>query len=87
MSADEAAQTQKPKSAEAEKPAKGKKALPANCAQCNKRIRRKTWYYRNGKHFCGKPCAKKHMEKLQEDKAKAAAGAKEGEAAPETKAA
>ena len=31
-----------------------KKLKPTNCAQTNKRIRRKDWYYRNGKYFSNK---------------------------------
>jgi hypothetical protein len=33
-----------------------KKEKPANCAACNKSIRKKRWYYRNGKYFCTKRC-------------------------------
>ena len=29
---------------------------PANCATCNKSIKKKRWYYRNGKYFCSKRC-------------------------------
>ncbi|MFH1854230.1 MAG: hypothetical protein ABH815_02850 [Candidatus Omnitrophota bacterium] len=29
---------------------------PANCMKCNKRLKRKTWYYRNGGYYCGKRC-------------------------------
>ncbi len=93
MSAD-AAKTDKKPEAAAEKPATGKKALPTNCQQCNKRIRRKNWLYRNGKYFCGDKCAKTQMQKNVEEKAKAAEAAKakkEGEgaapAAPEATAA
>ena len=32
----------------------GKKLRPTNCAQSNKRIRRKDWYYRDGKYFANK---------------------------------
>ncbi len=40
-------------------PEKTKKSeKPKNCAQCNKPIKRKNWYYRNGKYFCGKGCWK-----------------------------
>ena len=37
---------------------KKKKSQPTNCAQSNKRIRRKDWYYRNGKYFANKQCFK-----------------------------
>ena len=33
---------------------KKKKSWPTNCVQSNKRIRRKDWYYRNGKYFANK---------------------------------
>lgn len=71
MSADQA----KTKPAAAEKPATGKKAQPTNCTQCNVRIRRKSWYYRNGKHFCGPNCAKLYREKQAAEKEKATAEA------------
>jgi len=29
---------------------------PANCSTCNKRLSKKSWYYRNGKFFCKKRC-------------------------------
>lgn len=35
---------------------------PANCASCNKPIKKK-WYYRNGKYFCTKRCWKVASEK------------------------
>ena len=31
-----------------------KELRPTNCAQSNKRIRRKDWYYRDGKYFANK---------------------------------
>ena len=37
---------------------KKKKSRPTNCAQSNKRIRRKDWYYRDGKYFANKQCFK-----------------------------
>lgn len=33
-----------------------KKVKPTNCAQTNKRIHRKDWYYRNGRYFANKQC-------------------------------
>ncbi len=44
------------KKQEAAVEAKGKikKVKPTNCAQSNKRIRRKDWYYRDGKYFANK---------------------------------
>jgi outer membrane biosynthesis protein TonB len=47
-----AAQLKEEKKAEA-KPAKVK---PENCAACNKSVRKKRWYYRNGKYYCTKRC-------------------------------
>lgn len=29
---------------------------PANCMNCNKRLKRKYWYYRNSGYYCGKGC-------------------------------
>ncbi len=36
--------------------APAKKEKPSNCATCNKPIRKKRWYYRNGKFYCTKTC-------------------------------
>lgn len=61
---------------------KKKKLRPTNCAQSNKRIRRKDWYYRNGKYFANKQ-AFKLFTKQEEDKkkkAQAEAAAKAAEA-------
>jgi len=33
-----------------------KKEKPSNCASCNKSIKKKRWYYRNGKFYCTKVC-------------------------------
>ena len=33
-----------------------KKEKPSNCAACNKPIKKKRWYYRNGKFYCSKTC-------------------------------
>lgn len=57
---------------EAEAP---KKEKPSNCASCNKSIKKKCWYYRNGKFFCSKRC----WEDLRDKEAKA----KEATSAPE----
>ena len=50
---DDKQKTEVPASATGRKPKK-KKSRPTNCAQSNKRIRRKDWYYRNGKYFANK---------------------------------
>ena len=31
-------------------------AEPTTCASCNKSIKNKRWYYRNGKYYCSKRC-------------------------------
>ena len=58
---------------------KKKKLRPTNCAQSNKRIRRKDWYYRGGKYFANKQCyhlfVTQEQEKAQKEKEKAAAAA------------
>ena len=75
----EAAKVETPKAEEpkveaAAKPAaekkeeKKKKEKPANCAACNKSIKKKRFYYRNGKHYCTKRCWKTTVKK--EEKAK-----------------
>ena len=66
--APEAVVTKKPKK---------KKSRPTNCAQSNKRIRRKDWYYRDGKYFANKQCYSLFVEQEAEKKEKAAAAAKE----------
>lgn len=33
-----------------------KKAKPTNCAKCNKTLKKKIWYYRDGKYYCTKTC-------------------------------
>ncbi|OGW84025.1 MAG: hypothetical protein A3C47_01465 [Omnitrophica bacterium RIFCSPHIGHO2_02_FULL_51_18] len=50
---------------------KKKKLRPTNCVQSNKRIRRKDWYYRDGKYFANKQCFKLWM-KQEAEKAKKA---------------
>lgn len=40
-----------------------KKEKPVNCAKCSKPIRKKRWYYRNGKYYCTKRCWKSTVEK------------------------
>jgi hypothetical protein len=60
-----------------EKAPKKKKLRPTNCAQSNKRIRRKDWYYRDGVYFANKKNHKLWAAKKAEEKAKAAAKEKE----------
>lgn len=49
---------------------------PANCASCNKSIKNKRWYYRDGKYYCSKRCWQTAAKKAKEE-------AKEKEKAPE----
>ncbi len=64
---------------------KKKKSRPTNCAQSNKRIRRKDWYYRNGKFFANKKAFKlyaaQEVEKASKAK-EAAQAASQAAAAP-----
>ncbi|OGW92251.1 MAG: hypothetical protein A3D28_02700 [Omnitrophica bacterium RIFCSPHIGHO2_02_FULL_63_14] len=59
------------------RPPKKKKSRPTNCAQSNKRIRRKNWYYRNGRYFANKKSFQLFAKQKEEEKAK-----KASEAAP-----
>ena len=43
--------------------AQQKSEKPKNCVRCNKPVKRKTWYYRNGKFYCGKGCWKLSQQK------------------------
>ncbi len=65
---------------EATKQLKKKKTRPTNCAQSNKRIRRKDWYYRDGKYFANKQCHRLFVAQQEEKTAKDTA-AKEAAAA------
>ena len=46
-----------------EEKAAPKKEKPANCAGCNKSIKKKRWYYRNGKFYCTYSCWKASLKK------------------------
>ncbi len=65
---------------------KKKKTWPTNCVQSNKRIRRKDWYYRNGKYFANKKAFKlyaaQEAEKADKAKEAEATAAKAEAAAP-----
>ena len=65
---------------EAKKEETKKKLRPTNCAQSNKRIRRKDWYYRDGKYFANKQ-AYKLFTAAEAEKAQKAKEAKAAEAA------
>jgi hypothetical protein len=60
--AEKPAEPQAPKEAKKEE-APVKKEKPSNCAACNKPIRKKQWYYRNGKFYCTKTCWRAAAEK------------------------
>ena len=67
---------------------KKKKSRPTNCAQSNKRIRRKDWYYRDGKYFANKKNYQlfQQAEAEKAKKATAEKAAKAAEAAAAAKA-
>ncbi len=44
--------------AETPKPEEKTKEKPSNCAACKKSIKKKRYYYRNGKYFCTQRCFK-----------------------------
>ena len=44
---------------------------PGACASCGKRLSYKSWYYRNGKHFCKKRCWVTEQAKVVAEGAKA----------------
>ena len=65
-------EVQTPVGETANKKLKKKKLRPTNCAQSNKRIRRKDWYYRNGKYFANKKSFKLHQDQEAQKTKKAA---------------
>ena len=65
----------------ATKKLKKKKSRPTNCAQSNKRIRRKDWYYRDGKYFANKQCFKLNVQQELEKSIKAKEAAAQAAAA------
>ena len=50
-------------SAKEEKKVEPKRERPSNCAGCNKSIKKKRWYYRNGKFYCSQRCWKATLKK------------------------
>ena len=42
-----------------------KKERPSKCANCGKSIKKKQYYYRNGKHYCTKRCWKSMLKKAE----------------------
>ena len=55
--------------ADAAKPEEKKKERPSNCAVCNKSIKKKRYYYRNGKYFCTQRCFKTTVKKASQEAA------------------
>ncbi len=49
---------------------------PSACAHCGKRLTYKSWYYRNGKHFCTRRCWNAAEEKAASASAEAAEASK-----------
>ena len=43
---------------------------PTNCMKCNKRLQRKTWYYRDRGYYCSKRCWKLAVAAAAKAKAK-----------------
>ncbi|MBN1526671.1 MAG: hypothetical protein JW919_03700 [Candidatus Omnitrophica bacterium] len=70
----QAAEAAKPKE-EKKAEAKPVKVKPENCAGCNKSIKKKRWYYRNGKFYCTKRCWISTLKK--EEKPSEEAGAEQ----------
>lgn len=68
---DDKAKTPEIAEIKAGRPPKKKKSKPTNCAQSNKRIRRKDWYYRNGKYFANKQAFKLYQTQEAEKSQKA----------------
>jgi formylmethanofuran dehydrogenase subunit E len=64
----EAPKVETPK-ADAPKPEEKKKEKPSNCAVCNKSIKKKRYYYRNGKYFCTQRCFKTTVKKASPETA------------------
>lgn len=60
---------------------------PAACASCGKRLNYKSWYYRNGKHFCKRRCWNTEQEKTAAEAAAKAEAASKAESAKEAPAA
>ena len=60
----------------------GKGDCPATCAVTGKRLRAKSWYYRNGNYFYNKRVWREEQAKRTSEAAKATAGSKPQAAAP-----
>ncbi|MDP3730432.1 MAG: hypothetical protein Q8R14_02780 [Candidatus Omnitrophota bacterium] len=53
--------------ANAPKPEEKKIEKPSNCAVCKKSIKKKRYYYRNGKYFCTQRCFKTTVKKVSQE--------------------
>lgn len=53
--------------ADVPKPEEKKREKPSNCAVCNKSIKKKRYYYRNGKYFCTQRCFKTTVKKASQE--------------------
>lgn len=42
---------------------------PTNCPTCNKRLSKKSWYYRNGQYACKKSCWQAAQAKAKQEQA------------------
>lgn len=60
----------------------GKGDRPAACAVTGKRLRAKSWYYRDGKYFYNKRVWRQERAKLASDAAQVKAGAEKAGVAP-----
>jgi hypothetical protein len=45
---------------------------PTNCMKCNKRLKRKAWYYKNNGYYCSKGCWQQAVEAAAKKKEKEA---------------
>jgi len=43
---------------------------PTNCMKCNKRLKRKAWYYKNNGYYCSKGCWQQAVKALAAKKDK-----------------
>lgn len=75
----QAAQEAPPKAQEPKKPAEPiKKEKPSTCVGCSKSIKKKRWYYRDGKYYCSKRCWSQKAKKKETKDAGAAPAASTG---------
>lgn len=45
---------------------------PTNCMKCNKRLKRKIWYYKNNAYYCSKGCWQQAVKAAKAKKEKKA---------------